>query len=162
GLTEGVVKGESRIVQFVSDSINFEEVRKPVTGRTRALPKKVIQNPDGSGTLSVPLSPLERAQKYPLTADQVREIARKARALRAKFGKDLDIEWGMSKGRWYLFQARPMTTGTATADLLERFVQGTALAGLLARNAVVRMAYYLVVAVWESGLLALGLVVSGP
>ena len=49
-----------------------------------------------------------------LTPDALAEIVELAYAVEAKFGRAVDIEAAFAGGRWYLLQARPITTGAPT------------------------------------------------
>lgn len=113
GLTEGVVRGEVSVDQYVTDPETFQEKRRPVVTRDGKNQYKFAQNQKGPGTEKVPLTEAEKRTKYVLTPEGQESIARMAVALKAYFGYDLDIEWGIENGQIYIFQVRPLTTGLA-------------------------------------------------
>jgi phosphoenolpyruvate synthase/pyruvate phosphate dikinase len=104
---EGVVGG-TEADAFHGRLEDGEETRLPsrATKRTRLVP-----DPRG-GVREEPVPRGER-RRASLTQDQRRRLLRIAAALKAHFGRHLDIEFAIEGGRIYILQARPITTLSA-------------------------------------------------
>jgi pyruvate,water dikinase len=62
-------------------------------------------------------------QRFSLTDDDVAELARKALAIEAHYGRPMDIEWAKdgANGRLYMLQARPETVQSQDTQVTTRF-----------------------------------------
>ena len=64
------------------------------------------------GTEEVELPP-ERAKARTLSDDDLRHLHELALKCETVYGQDLDIEWGMADGTFYVLQCRSITTSDA-------------------------------------------------
>ncbi len=110
GLGEGIVSGEISPDLYLVDKDSLHIVSKTVTPQDRMIARR--PGADGShesanAWLPVPEHLRERQK---LTDPEIRELARIGRAVEEHYGTPQDIEWAYEKGRFYLVQARPVTT----------------------------------------------------
>ena len=105
GLCGALVSGETP-----ADTWHVDRAGKIVERVAEA--KRVMHRFDPAapdGVRRVPIEP-ERAAVPTLADAQVREVARLARQVEARFGRPQDIEWTLRGGVLHLLQARPITT----------------------------------------------------
>ncbi|RMH87167.1 MAG: phosphoenolpyruvate synthase [Actinomyces sp.] len=108
GLGESVVSGSVTPDNFVVDKVIFEIVKKTIS------PKEIEVVPAADGVEHRPLDP-ERSTAPSLTDDQVRAVARMARAVEKHFGRPQDVEWALDphtadgEPAVVLLQSRPET-----------------------------------------------------
>lgn len=110
GLGEGIVSGEISPDLYLVHKESLQILDKTVTPQDRMIAR--AEQSDGSheganAWLPVP-EHLREAQK--LTDDEIRELARIGRAVEDHYGSHQDIEWAYEGGKFYLTQARPVTT----------------------------------------------------
>jgi pyruvate,water dikinase len=110
GLGEGIVSGEISPDLYFVNKESLQLIDKTVTPQSRMITK--AEGSDGSyeganAWVDVPES-LREAQK--LTDDEIRELARIGRNVEDHYGHHQDIEWAYEDGKFYLTQARPVTT----------------------------------------------------
>lgn len=114
-----------------ADAAAVAFTRHPVTGRDDQLVLTAVRGLGDamvSGTVTPDTYVVNRATRAvdtfepgedpagpALTAEVLAEIVELAYAVEAKFGRSIDIEAAFAGGRWYLLQARPITTGAPTA-----------------------------------------------
>ena len=60
--------------------------------------------------------PANLVERQKLTTDQIRELARIGRGVEQHYGHHQDIEWAFEGGKFYLTQARPVTTMRAADE----------------------------------------------
>jgi pyruvate,water dikinase len=70
--------------------------------------KKLMTTADGVREV-----PAEKQVQPSLTATQLAELASLGRRVEEYYGDARDVEWGWAEGRFWLLQARPITTGGA-------------------------------------------------
>jgi len=110
GLGEGIVSGEISPDLYIveKDSLRILDIKHAPQERMIAR----LANADGghegaNGWLPVPPDLVDRQK---LSDRQIRELARIGRDVEDHYGGHQDIEWAYEGGRFYLVQARPVTT----------------------------------------------------
>jgi len=132
GLGEGIVSGEISPDLYLVHKESLQILDKTVTPQDRMIARAAHSDGGHEGAnawLPVP-EHLREAQK--LTDDQIRELARIGRSVEEHYGSHQDIEWAYEGGKFYLTQARPVTTmrvGHADEDLGEEETAPVLLAG---------------------------------
>lgn len=111
GLGEGLVSGEVNADDYVVD-VGTQSIER--TLRTKDV-RLVRQRESGRGLVAEPV-PADLAEAPCLTDDQVREIAALGRSVAKEYGRPLDVEWALAGGKFYLLQARPITTLPMAVD----------------------------------------------
>ena len=116
GLGEGIVSGEISPDLYLVNKESLGILDKTVTPQDRMISR--AEGSDGghegaNAWLDVPAS-LREAQK--LSDAEIRELARIGRSVEEHYGSHQDIEWAYEGGKFYLTQARPVTTMKAGAD----------------------------------------------
>jgi pyruvate,water dikinase len=113
GLGEGVVGGVVTPDHWV--------VERP-TGRVVEVhtgeKSHMVVADDGQGTRLVPTS-TDRAARLCLTPAQVTDLTQLALRVETHFGVPQDIEWAHAHGRFWVLQARPITTSPGAAWVSE-------------------------------------------
>ncbi|HET7525135.1 MAG TPA: PEP/pyruvate-binding domain-containing protein, partial [Burkholderiaceae bacterium] len=105
GLCSALVSGETP-----ADTWRVDRAGKIVERAVEA--KRVMHRSEPAahdGVRCVPVAP-EQVSAPTLADEQVREVARLARQVEARFGRPQDIEWTIRGGVLHLLQARPITT----------------------------------------------------
>lgn len=103
GLGEAIVGGQvnpdTMVVDRASGAIKQQQigVKDVMTVRTA----------DGTREEA---TPLERRERAVLDAAEVAELARLGTRIEALYGQPMDIEWALHAGRFFIVQARPITT----------------------------------------------------
>jgi pyruvate,water dikinase len=110
GLGEGIVSGEISPDLYIVEKETLRIVSMTVEPQDRMIARTA--GADGTHETAnswqtVP-APLVNARK--LTEDEIRELARIGRGVEEHYGGPQDIEWAYEGGRFYLTQARPVTT----------------------------------------------------
>jgi pyruvate,water dikinase len=105
GLGEGVVSGAA-----ASDSYTVlkdgTEAELPHIARKRWM---IVEDPGPKGTRLAPVPTALRGRRV-LTREQTRRLALIAAALERRFGRPMDIEFSIDRGRIVILQARPITS----------------------------------------------------
>jgi pyruvate,water dikinase len=65
-------------------------------------------------------TPAEQRKQFCLTDEQALELFEMGRKVEQHYGSPQDIEWGISKGKLYLLQSRPITTLHQTNDVQQK------------------------------------------
>lgn len=110
GLGEGIVSGEISPDLYMVHKESLQILDKTVTPQDRMIARAAHSDGSHEGAnawLPVP-EHLREAQK--LTDDEIRELARIGRSVEEHYGSHQDIEWAYEGGKFYLTQARPVTT----------------------------------------------------
>lgn len=104
GLGEAIVSG------LVSpDTLTVKKQNGTVVSRqTATKERQIIYSADG-GTIELDTSE-ELRQAPALTDQQAAELAELGVKIENYYGTPQDIEWGLANDKWYLLQARPITT----------------------------------------------------
>jgi len=116
GLGEGIVSGEISPDLYLVDKESLQILDKTVVAQPRMIAK--TQGSDGghegaNSWMDVQEN-LREAQK--LTNAEIVELARIGRSVEEHYGHHQDIEWAYEDGKFYLTQARPVTTMKAGHD----------------------------------------------
>jgi pyruvate,water dikinase len=128
GLGESVVAGEADPDLFVVDRLRGEIIEIRIGAKQAVIrlnaeggtiksitqPSPLAPPPAGKGDKS-PLSPRERAEgedapETAITPAQALELTRLLEKVEAYYQKPVDIEWALAGGKFFLLQARPITT----------------------------------------------------
>ncbi len=110
GLGEGIVSGEISPDLYFVNKESLEILAKTVTPQDRMIARALDSDGSHEGAnawLEVPTN-LQEAQK--LSEPEIRELARIGRDVEELYGSHQDIEWAYEDGKFYLTQARPVTT----------------------------------------------------
>ena len=116
GLGEGIVSGE------VSPDLYIVDKASETIVSASAVPQEtmIARNAEGDGAYEDANSwqpvPHELVGKQKLDAGEILELARIGKAVEAHYGHAQDIEWAYEGGKFYLTQARPVTTMRAGQD----------------------------------------------
>jgi len=116
GLGEGIVSGEISPDLYMVDKESLQILDKTITPQDRMISRAPDSDGGHEGAnawLPVP-EHLREVQK--ITDDEIRELARIGRAVEEHYGHHQDIEWAYEGGKFYLTQARPVTTMRAGHD----------------------------------------------
>jgi pyruvate,water dikinase len=105
GLGEAVVSGAVTPDSFVVGKADLAIRERDIFEKDVA----VYPQTDGVGTLELPLEG-SVASAPSLTDEQAREVAKLAMRIEAHYGSPQDVEWGLSGGRIFVLQSRPITT----------------------------------------------------
>ena len=116
GLGEGIVSGEISPDLYLVNKESLQIIDKTVAPQSRMIAK--AEGTDGryetaNAWMDVP-EDLREAQK--LADAEIRELARIGRSVEEHYGHHQDIEWAYEDGKFYLTQARPVTTMKAGHD----------------------------------------------
>ncbi len=107
GLGEAIVSG---IV--TPDTFTVSKRDGSILSRTIADKDIAIQYARQGGTDRVAVEP-ERRTTPSLSDEQVRQLALLGRQIQTHYGQPMDVEWGFARDRFYVLQARPITTLTS-------------------------------------------------
>ncbi|MGI8926677.1 MAG: phosphoenolpyruvate synthase [Tepidiformaceae bacterium] len=110
GLGEGIVSGELSPDLYVLDKETLRILDRTMAPQERMFVRAV--GSDGSHEGANAWTPVAEAlQRAPKLSDaEIRELAKIGRAVEEHYGCHQDIEWAYEGGRFYLTQARPVTT----------------------------------------------------
>lgn len=103
GLGESVVQGEITPEALTLDKKNLEIIVKTPLRQSEMLIYKDGQN------VKVPLS-ADKYDKDVLTDRQAKELARLVLEVEKLYEAPMDVEWAYADGKFYILQARPITT----------------------------------------------------
>jgi len=110
GLGEGIVSGEISPDLYLVNKESLQIIDKTVVPQPRMISKAEGTDgghEDANTWVDVP-EHLRETQK--LTDAEIRELARIGRSVEEHYGHHQDIEWAYEDGKFYLTQARPVTT----------------------------------------------------
>ncbi len=114
GLGEAIVGG-----QVTPDTVVVEKGSGAITAQEIA-EKDVMTVQTQSGTHEEPV-PADRRTQAVLSPDQAAELARIGVRIEELYGQPMDIEWALSDGRFFIVQARPITTLRAQIPATEEW-----------------------------------------
>ncbi|MBN9493657.1 phosphoenolpyruvate synthase [bacterium] len=121
GLGEGIVSGEVSPDLYIVDKATETLVSASVVPQETM----IARNGDGDGAYETANSwqsvPHDLVNRQKLDESEILELARIGKAVEAHYGHAQDIEWAYEQGKFYLTQARPVTTmrdghGDSAAD----------------------------------------------
>jgi pyruvate,water dikinase len=110
GLGEGIVSGEISPDLYMVQKESLQILSKAVTLQERMIAQSVTSDGGHEGANAWTPVPASLASAPKLTDDEIRELARIGRAVEEHYGAHQDIEWAYEHGKFYLTQARPVTT----------------------------------------------------
>jgi pyruvate,water dikinase len=84
-----------------------EVARKTITQKSLGAKSIVVRPRAGGGTV---IQEQNAAQYQALPDAQIIELATLGKRVADEFGVAQDIEWAWAGGKWFLLQARPITT----------------------------------------------------
>lgn len=102
GLGEPLVSG-----QVDPDNYVVEVARKTITQKSLGAKSMVVRARAGGGTV---IQEQNAAHHQALPDAQIIELATLGKRVADEFGAPQDIEWAWAGGKWFLLQARPITT----------------------------------------------------
>ena len=103
GLGEAIVSG-----QVTPDTVVVDKVNRAIT-RQEISDKAVMTVRTAEGTHDEPVAPDRRTQPV-LNPEQAAELARLGVSIEELYGQPMDVEWALARGRFFILQARPITT----------------------------------------------------
>jgi phosphohistidine swiveling domain-containing protein len=103
GLGEAVVGGRVTPDTFAVDKISGRVVERHIN-RKDAM---TVRTPTGTSEKPVPA---DRRSKPSLSPAQAARLARLGLRIEKLYGQPMDIEWALAGGRFFILQARPITT----------------------------------------------------
>ncbi len=114
GLGEAIVGG-----QVTPDTVVVEKGSGAITAQEIA-EKDVMTVQTQSGTHEEPV-PADRRTQAVLSPTQAADLARVGVQIEDLYGQPMDIEWALSDGRFFIVQARPITTLRAQIPATEEW-----------------------------------------
>ncbi|MEX1103377.1 MAG: phosphoenolpyruvate synthase, partial [Dehalococcoidia bacterium] len=116
GLGEGFVSGEISPDLYMVQKESLQVLETTVTPQHRMFARSESSNGahEGANSWQPVEEPLATASK--LTTAEIRELARIGRNVEEHYGTHQDIEWAYEGGKFYLTQARPVTTMRSSHD----------------------------------------------
>lgn len=110
GLGEAIVSG-----QVTPDTVVVDKASGTITAQQIGVKEVMtVLTPDGTSEEPVPVGKRTSAV---LTAVQAAQLARIGVRIEELYGQPMDIEWAFSNNRFFIVQARPITTLSKTAGL---------------------------------------------
>jgi pyruvate,water dikinase len=110
GLGEGIVSGEISPDLYIVQKESLQILEKTVTPQDRMLARSPDSDGRREGANSWQPVPPGLVDQQKLTDDEIRQLARIGRDVEEHYGSHQDIEWAYEGGKFYLTQARPVTT----------------------------------------------------
>jgi len=116
GLGEGIVSGEISPDLYLVKKDTLQITSKTHVPQPRQIAR--AQDSDGGheGANSWQSVPDELVDRPKLDDNDIRELARIGRSVEQHYGNPQDIEWAYEGGKFYLTQARPVTTLKSAMD----------------------------------------------
>lgn len=111
GLGEAIVSG-----LVTPDTFTLSKEDGAVTSREIAAKDLAIEYRQEGGTVEISVSE-ERRNLPTLSDEQLGQLGALGRQIEAHYGAPMDIEWGYVRGRFYILQARAITTLSKTPAL---------------------------------------------
>ena len=110
GLGEGIVSGEISPDLYMVDKESLRILEKTHVRQERMFAQSATSDGGHEGANAWTPVPTELVDRMKLTDDEIRELARIGRSVEEHYGHHQDIEWAYEGGKFYLTQARPVTT----------------------------------------------------
>ncbi len=110
GLGEGIVSGEVSPDLYFVQKESLQILDMTTVRQERMIARAAGQDGHYEGANSWQPVAAELVERQKLTSDQIRELARIGRGVEQHYGNAQDIEWAFEGGKFYLTQARPVTT----------------------------------------------------
>lgn len=103
GLGESLVQGEITPQSITLDQKSLKIIAETPLRQTEMLVYKAGKN------VKIPVPPAQRDRPV-LRKSQIRSLASLAQQIEALYAQPMDIEWAQATGKFYILQARPITT----------------------------------------------------
>jgi len=103
GLGEALVSGKVTPDRFVVNKSNLKLLSSTISE------KKIECTLDHNGLVKEKTVPAERSSVCCLDKKQVKRLAKFARKIESEFGRPQDIEWAISRNKFFFLQSRPIT-----------------------------------------------------
>jgi pyruvate,water dikinase len=116
GLGEGIVSGEISPDLYMVNKESLQIIEKTVTPQPRMIARSDSSDGGHEGANAWRDVPEDLREAQKLTDSEIRELARIGRAVEEHYGSHQDIEWAYEDGKFYLTQARPVTTMRSGGD----------------------------------------------
>jgi pyruvate,water dikinase len=116
GLGEGIVSGEISPDLYMVNKESLQIIEKTVTPQPRMIARSDSSDGGHEGANAWRDVPEDLREAQKLTDAEIRELARIGRAVEEHYGSHQDIEWAYEDGKFYLTQARPVTTMRSGGD----------------------------------------------
>ncbi|ADC69008.1 phosphoenolpyruvate synthase [Methanocaldococcus sp. FS406-22] len=104
GLGEGVVSGSVSPDTYIVNKKTLEIVDKYIARKETMFVK------DEKGETKVVEVPEDMKEKQVLSDEEIKELTKVGLNIEKHYGKPMDVEWAYEKGKFYMLQARPITT----------------------------------------------------
>jgi len=104
GLGEAIVSG-----LVTPDTFTVRKSDGHILSRQVAAKERIIAYAAHGGTVELE-TPAERRELPALSDDQIAELVSLGKHIESHYGSPQDIEWAYAQGRFYVLQARPITT----------------------------------------------------
>ncbi|CAB3289528.1 putative phosphoenolpyruvate synthase [Methanocaldococcus lauensis] len=104
GLGEGVVSGSVSPDTYIVNKKTLEIIDKYIAR------KEIMFVKDEKGETKIVDVPEDMKEKQVLTDDEIKELAKIGINIENHYKKPMDVEWAYEKGKFYMVQARPITT----------------------------------------------------
>ncbi|MDH7508302.1 MAG: phosphoenolpyruvate synthase [Methanomassiliicoccales archaeon] len=118
GLGEAMVGGKVTPDTYVVDKFHKKILNKRIAKQTW----KLVKGDNGESKKENVDDASASAQK--LTDEQILALAEIGREIEVHYGRPMDIEWCVEKGRIYVVQARPVTTLASHKNVSEEDMEG--------------------------------------
>ncbi len=110
GLGEGIVSGEISPDLYMVQKESLRILDTTIVPQERMIARSPSSDGSYEGANAWLPVPADDVHQQKLTLDEIRELARIGRDVEAHYGGPQDIEWAHEGGKFYLTQARPVTT----------------------------------------------------
>ncbi|MBI5947108.1 MAG: phosphoenolpyruvate synthase [Chloroflexi bacterium] len=110
GLGEGIVSGEISPDLYMVDKESLQILEKTHVPQERMIAQSETSDGSHEGANEWMPVPADMVDRMKLSDDEIRELARIGRSVEEHYGHHQDIEWAYEGGKFYLTQARPVTT----------------------------------------------------
>lgn len=104
GLGEAIVSG-----LVTPDTVMLSKNGGTIISKQIAEKERQVEYAPGGGTVEVEI-PVEARTRPALSDEQLRELAAIGQQIETHYGRPQDIEWAYANGRFYVLQARAITT----------------------------------------------------
>ena len=111
GIGEGLVSGLLDADTFVLEKSTGKKLSEQIVDKGSQL----VRNESGEGTVEAPVS-ASLISRPSLDDGELEALARIGRDVEGLYRFPQDVEWGWREGRFYLLQARPVTTPVRNED----------------------------------------------
>ncbi|MFQ5880729.1 MAG: PEP/pyruvate-binding domain-containing protein, partial [Dehalococcoidia bacterium] len=126
GLGEALVGGHVTPDTYVVDKVNLKILEKKVEPQERQLVRnRGAHGPEDEANAWAKVPARQRRQQK-LSDDDITALAKQGRQIETHYSFPQDIEWAQEDGRFYVLQARPVTTAVEKVEAREEAAWETA------------------------------------